>query len=95
MAKTAKKSARKATSKKAAKNARTPNAVTRFPDDAKIKANFTKATLPEIAREGTGRFKRLQLVLQHNGRTVGSFVEHKGLRATLSRAVENGWVKVG
>jgi hypothetical protein len=90
MAKNAKKTARKTASKKSAKNARSP--ATKFAETAKIKANFTAKEIP--AREGTGRFERLQLVLKHNGKTVGSFVEHGGLQATLGRAVKDGWVKV-
>jgi len=84
-------SARRAGSKKAVKNARKPAA--KFADTAKIKANFTAKEIP--AREGTGRYERLQLVLKHNGKTVGAFVEHGGQQATLGRAVAEKWVKVG
>ena len=88
--KTTKTSARKSTSKKAAKNARRP--ATKFADTAKIKVTFPDGEVP--AREGTGRYERLMLVKKHNGKTVGSFVEHGGLQATLGRAVKEGWVKV-
>lgn len=91
MAKTAKKTTRRAGSTKSAKNAR--KAATKFADNAKIKANFTAKEIP--AREGSGRFERLMLVLKHNGKTVESFVEHGGRIATLSRAQANGWAKVG
>jgi hypothetical protein len=87
----AKTSTRKTSSKKSAKNARKPAA--KFADTAKIKTTFTGKEIP--AREGTGRYERLQLVLKHNGKTVGSFVEHGGRLATLSRAKAQGWVKVG
>ena len=92
MAKTSKKTARRtAGSKTSAKNARKP--ATKFAETAKIKTTFTAKEIP--AREGTGRYERLQLVLKHNGKTVGSFVEHGGLQATLGRAAKEGWVKVG
>lgn len=91
MAKTAKKTARRSGSKKAAKNARRP--ATKFADNAKIKVTYNAKEIP--AREGTGRYQRLQLLLKHNGKTVEQFVEHDGRVATLSRAVANGWAKVG
>jgi hypothetical protein len=92
MPKTAKKTNRRpAASKKSAKNARRP--ATKFAENAKIKTNFTAKEIP--AREGTGRFERLQLVLKHNGKTVASFIEHGGQQATLGRAVAEKWVKVG
>lgn len=91
MANTAKKTARKSTSKKAAANARRP--APQYKDGAKIKVTFPDGEVP--AREGTGRYERLMLVKKHNGKTVESFVEHGGRVATLSRAEQNGWVKVG
>jgi hypothetical protein len=69
MAKTAKKTARKSVSKASAKNARRPAPT--YKEGAKIKATFTAKEIP--AREGTGRFQRLQLMLKHNGQTGESW----------------------
>lgn len=88
--KVAKKAAKKAPAKKAAakKNGsaakKTGGTRVKFDDGAKI----TWATGKENpAREGTGRFDRIEVVRKSNGKTVKTFLAGKGNPVTLKNCV--------
>lgn len=81
--------AKKAATKKAAKKAGGGGRRTAFADDAKI----TRTGKDNPAREGSGRYKRIQNVLSHNGKTVKTY-RATGKGGTLGWCVKAGLVKV-
>ena len=45
-------------------------------------------------REGTGRHKRTEIVRTNSGKTVKTFVSHKGKTGTLIYCIQHGLAKV-
>ena len=86
VAKKAKKTAKKATKKAAA---RKPNG---FADDAKITWNAAKKN---PAREGSGRYDRIEQVRKASGKTVKTFYAGKGNPTTLKNCVAAKLCTVG
>ena len=87
VAKKAKKTAKKATKKAA--SARKPNG---FADDAKITWNAAKKN---PAREGSGRYDRIEQVRKASGKTVKTFYAGKGNPTTLKNCVAAKLCTVG
>lgn len=48
-----------------------------------------------VAREGSGRYERVELVRKANGKTVKTFLASGGAATTLKRCVDEKWAKVG
>ncbi len=61
-----------------------------FDESAKISVKVKE----NPCREGTAKFKRYETLLSHNGKTVATYLSHKGNPDTLRNAIRNKIVSV-
>lgn len=105
MAKTAKKTAKKAAPAKKTAEKAAPAKKTAKKADAAKAAKPKKSSFPEKAkihvlikenpcRKGSPRAKRVDNIMAHHNKSVSSFVESGGKEASLRYSIDRGWIKV-